>query len=166
MVLSLLSFAYAISQAGETESVGSGEFQMNLPTVTVFQEIESLLYGIFGAIMWGVAGTCEIVLQLLSRNTAQDEPVRAKPQLRATLDLPTQLIAPFEPELSSSSDSVSSSNRPSSMPDRQNKKVEYSDGKLRIMCQECGRVIVGGADWAGRRGACPKCKAPITFPTT
>jgi hypothetical protein len=35
---------------------------------------------------------------------------------------------------------------------------------FRFTCPSCHKVLKASVNWAGKRGACPNCKQPITFP--
>jgi hypothetical protein len=35
---------------------------------------------------------------------------------------------------------------------------------FRFTCPSCKKVLKASVKWAGRRGACPNCKQPVTFP--
>jgi hypothetical protein len=45
--------------SGETRRVGSGEFAMDMPKTTVFQEIGVGIYALLGATLIGAAACCE-----------------------------------------------------------------------------------------------------------
>src|SRR3990170_3523014 len=35
---------------------------------------------------------------------------------------------------------------------------------IRVKCPGCGKTVVGGEDWAGKRAKCPKCSTIMEFP--
>lgn len=42
--------------------------------------------------------------------------------------------------------------------------AKAKDMAIRVKCSGCGKTIVGGEDWAGKRAKCPKCSTVVEFP--
>jgi hypothetical protein len=171
--LALLGMSQMISDSGQTTKVGSGEFATNMPKTTVFQEIEVSLIGILGATLLAASAGFEVAIRSMMIQdqiaTSAMGMERRLDDLRIAQQVPKPQTPPAAPVLRQIGDEEHEAGNwfdmePEPVTPPLPTVAEAKPEKLKAKCGICGKVVSGGADWAGRKGKCPHCKAPIQFP--
>jgi hypothetical protein len=131
----------------EMEALGR---KMEAAIVASKSEARGVMYGLLSAACLLVALGCESVSALtsiadrVSKSTALQN--QWLPALQRIPDPDVQIRLPQQDQVAAM------------------EHLEPSHDKIKVKCGKCGKIIVGGVDWAGRMAACPACKGPVTFP--